>query len=290
MFKKIFGLSVGVLSFAIFCGVNSEIQVEASSQCFSENEILKTQTSKSGEEYYEVSIGTANCLQLEKMGKLGKLEKSAEQHKEVIENDDTLLEIFQSEATGTRGEVRALNAKEAKIARKEEGLPNKVTTVKIIKDKNIASENQKHPGNENLEKYSLQVKNRGTGTITPFGTDTSGWDLVGTEYWLINMSWQTDTVWHSHGGDYSVVIPPHYQSEHAFGEVRLYDHDSDFNNDEFIGAKRFYPSNSVSKRYTWSGLSSYIDGDNKLVETYTKHYTNYFLPGDSRLYNVKYYD
>ncbi|NRG48338.1 hypothetical protein HRF87_27015 [Bacillus sp. CRN 9] len=294
MIKKIAGLTgLGVLLLTLFSGFNTvPVQAEETTSSCVDESSLNIQ-SEHGQEYYEVSFEMADCLQAEAVKKAGKsVEKAKKAFKEMgtdgTEGNDTLLEVFQSESTGIRGEVRALNAEEANIAKEELGYSDKVTKVKIVKDKDASSEPQKHPGNENLEKFKNQsLLLKPTGKVTPLGTDTSGWDLVGTEYWVINFSWQTDTVYHSHGGNYSVLIPPHNR-KNGQATVRLYDHDPDFNNDEFIGVHTVKPSASVSTRVTWSGLNNYTDGDNGLAETYTKHYTTYVL--GENLQNVKYYD
>ncbi|MBD7939563.1 MULTISPECIES: hypothetical protein [Cytobacillus] len=291
MIKKIVSLiGVAVLSLTLVSGINSvHAQAEETGSTCIDESSLNIQ-SEHGNEYYEVSFETADCLQAEAVKNAG---KSVEKAKKVLdmrsdgsETEDTLLEVFQSESTGVRGEVRAVNAEEAIIAKEEVGYPDKVTKVKIIKDKDASLETHKHPGNENLEKFENESLLPNP-TIKPFGKDTSGWDLVGTEYWKINFSWQTDTVWHSHGGNYSVLIPKHnnFKNETV---IRLYDHDPNFNKDEFIGTKTVTTSTKVATRVTWSGLNNYIDGDNKLVETYTMHY-NYYVLGEN-LQNVRYYD
>lgn len=113
-------------------------------------------------------------------------------------------------------------------------------------------------------------------------TDTSGWDLVGTEYW--NMTGDAnkaewDTTWHSHGGDYMFRIPAHAAMGTTWpaGHVDLWEYDPADNDDAVVGFD-FGPSNFASD-YVVRGIGAYYDGADGYAEFYTVHRANYTVSG-----------
>lgn len=139
------------------------------------------------------------------------------------------------------------------------------------------------------------VDNLGTKKVSAH-TDTSGWDLIGQEYWLMYANYtkvERDTTWHSHGGDYKFRLPGHtvetLQSgfKEALGEANLYDYDPT-NGDDWITAWTYYPV-SIATDYVVSGMSNFRDGTNNEVEAYTTHQQSYSTKGNV-LQPVSYYD
>jgi hypothetical protein len=196
--------------------------------------------------------------------------------------------------TGVYVEIYAENPAEREALMKEQGWTEKdpIEIVNKAKDKPVKSKFE--------ESVSLGFNFLGDnfGTISASaGVDTSSWDWVGTEYWNIypdiNKK-ERDTTWHSHGGDYSFILPAHSANalqagkEHYIGFADLYDFDGGLNNtgDDYITTFDYAPS-SYNIRYSVSGMSSWLDGGE--AEPYTIHYQTYGKV-ENKLYSVRYYD
>ena len=190
------------------------------------------------------------------------------------------LKVYISETTGVQIEVHAKNAKESEAIRKEKGW-SKNEPVEIIKDKKASMETSDYIDPQKEQDILVQ----------PMHTDTSEWDVVGTEYWTMDFSyssWFVDTIWHSHGGDYKFVLPAHKSDGReleAVGDVQLWENDPD-NPDDFVAEWEFGPS-SYDISYIARGISGYVDGDK--AEFYTKH-KPYYATSTKKLENVMYYD
>lgn len=204
------------------------------------------------------------------------------------------LKVYISESTGVRVEVHAQNAVDAKGIRKERGWTDN-EPVEIIQDKkDSAKTNNFIEPKKNLSKtknFIEPIKNRSI--MQPLGVDTSGWDLVGSEYWTVNFSysWYYDTIWHSHGGDYEFVIPAHSQNgqtTNPYGRVQLFESDPSIDPDEFVAEWDFAPS-KYNIEYIVRGISNFVDGDDNLAEFYTYH-KSWYATSSGRIDGVKYYD
>lgn len=202
--------------------------------------------------------------------------------------------VFKDAQTGVYTEVYASDPKEREALMKEQGWTEKDPILIVNKEKNKKT---KGKFEDTLESLSAGLINT-FGTITASaGTDTSGWDWVGTEYWLMYANKdrvERDTTWHSHGGDYMFRLPAHsYTSlqsgaSRPLGAATLFDYDGGLNTtgDDYITEWEYYPS-AYNVDYSVSGMSNFLDGGE--AEPYTTHRQNYAVY-DNKLYNVKYYD
>ena len=201
------------------------------------------------------------------------------------------VHVYKDAQTGVYIEVYAVNPAERGLLMKEQNWKENDSIEVTGKDAK--------PNKDDL-KIEKALQGLTTGFIKNFGTikaeagtDTSGWDLVGTEYWLMYadiVNQQRDTTWHSHGGDYSFVLPAHsaYSSPQTsdWGTAVLWDNDGGVSADDRIGQVDYSPS-SYERRYTYTGMSAWLDGAE--LEPYTVHQQTYAPYGNS-LSNVRYYD
>ncbi|RBP84040.1 hypothetical protein DFO70_1653 [Cytobacillus firmus] len=203
------------------------------------------------------------------------------------------LKVFKSEATGIEVEVYASNPDDAGKIKKEQGWKDN-EPVKIMKDKDKAKNNEVKTSFNNAINATRSSLINNFGTIKASAhTDTGGWDVVGTEKWIMDKYWdlQTDTIWHSHGGDYMFRLPAHTSSgatgngADPVGYAELYEDDGSLG-DDYVGSWNYYPS-SYSIDYIVRNIGSFVDGS--YAEFYTTHAGNY-SPPYGRIENVKYYD
>ncbi|ASV70247.1 MULTISPECIES: hypothetical protein [Cytobacillus] len=194
------------------------------------------------------------------------------------------LKIYESEATGIQVEVHASNPEEAKQIKQVNGWSDN-EHIEIMKDKSKLEQTQQYVDPE-----------KDLPSIQPQHNDTPGWDLVGTEYWIMEYTGkiQVDTVWHSHGGDYKFTLPGHFAAivlnNKATGTAELWENDP-LNPDDYVTSWRYKPV-YYDVDYIIRGISKFTDGSNKLAEFYTTHWGNYSeeKDGSSKLQGVKYYD
>lgn len=204
------------------------------------------------------------------------------------------LKSFKNEQTGVVVEVFAANPEETEKVKKEQGWEDgEVETVKNPKAQEATEKSD-------LQEAVASAFNNGFNTIVEnLGTITAkastGWDLVGTEYWLMDGGYSKthyDTIWNSTGGDYMFRMPAHNDSVLYSGttptmSVWLYEDDGSLGDDTVAGFT-VKPS-SYTLDYVARAIGGYVDGTNGYAEFYTTHNTNYNVSGGA-ISNVRYYD
>jgi hypothetical protein len=204
------------------------------------------------------------------------------------------LKSYKSEATGVVIDVYAANPADADKIRKERGWKED-EPVKIMHDKDKAT------ANDTTSVVASTLGKATAGLINAFAPITAhastGWDLVGTEYWLLSGSYskvEVDAIHKSTGGDYEVRIPGFAErgSTPYLGKISFREKDPDGNPDDYVGELEWYPS-IYTTDYVMRDISHFADVEaDGIAEFYTMHQANFYnaATSDGRINNVQYFD